>query len=123
MSTFDRLTVLFSTCLLLTVSTAAVGGDSLPVTITNDNPDAILVTAYDMNIQPRAAILVGQRINGFASIPLSITPGSAGYGHIAWTATSADTFSRRCGHRDRPQLSNNAVVHVYAKSRCHSPPS
>ncbi len=118
MRTPDQRTAIVSILVLLSVSASA---GSLPITITNDNPDTILVTAYDMNLHPRAEILVGQRINGFASIPISVTPGPTGYGHISWSATSVDTFSRRCGHRDRPRLLNNAIVHVYAKSRCHLP--
>jgi hypothetical protein len=106
----------------LCLGTAALGGDSLPITIINDNPEVVLVTVYDMNVQPPAAILSGVQIAGFASIPLTITPGPEGYGHIAWTATSADSFSRQCGHLDRPGLSNDVVVHVYAKSECSPPP-
>ena len=116
----DQRTVFISVLLLLSAS-APAAGDGLPITITNDNPDAILVTAYDMNLRPRAVIMVGQRINGFASIPISVTPGTTGYGHISWSATTVDTSFRRCGHHDRPRLPNNAVVHVHANSRCHSP--
>jgi len=111
-------TALVATLPALWLSSAVRGGDSLPITITNDNPDAILVTAYDLNVQPRAALLVGVKISGFASIPLSITPGPDGYGHLSWTATSADTFSRQCGHRDRAGIAGDAVIHVYANSEC-----
>lgn len=110
--------VLFSTWLMLLVSASAVGDEALPITILNDNPDAILVSVYDMNLQPPAAILMGQHVNGFASIKISITPGAAGYGHLSWTASSADTFSRRCSRRDRSGIQSNAVVHVYAKAQC-----
>jgi hypothetical protein len=118
MHTLDMRTVLAATLPALWLSASALGGDSLPITITNDNSDPILVTAYDLNAQPRAAILVGVKIEGFASIPLSITPGPDGYGHLSWTATSADTFSRQCGQRDRTGISSDAVIHVYAKSEC-----
>jgi hypothetical protein len=118
MHTLDMRTVLAATLPTLWLSSSALGGDSLPITITNDNSDAILVTAYDLNAQPRAAIMVGVKINGFASIPLSITPGPDGYGHLSWTATSADTFSRQCGHRDRTRIASDAVIHVYANSEC-----
>ncbi len=118
MPTLERPQVLLSAMLLLFVSISAVGDDSLAITIVNDNPDTILVSAYDMNLHPPAAIITGQKINGFASIEISITPGAEGLGRLSWTASSADAFSRRCGHRDRSGLKNNAVVHTYAKSRC-----
>jgi hypothetical protein len=112
--------VLLGTLLTVSVAPSALGDGTLPITITNDNPDTILVTAYDMNAQPRAAVLKAERINGFGSIPLSVTPGIAGYGHISWTATGQDAFFRKCGHGDRPRLSNGAVVHVHARSTCPS---
>ncbi len=121
MHRFDMRIILTASAAAVWFSAAALGGDSLPVTITNDNSDSILVTAYDLNVRPRAAILVGVKISGFASIPLSITPGPDGYGHIVWSATSADSFSRQCGHRDRARISNNAVIHVHANSECRSP--
>jgi len=120
MHTLDMRIALVALLPALWLSSSALGGDSLPITITNDNSDAVLVTVYDLNVQPRAPILVGVKIAGFASIPLSITPGPDGYGHLSWNATSADTFSRQCGHRDRAQIASDAVIHVYAKSECGS---
>ena len=119
MHTLEKPTVVLGTLLLLLISVAAIADENLPITITNDNPGTILVTAYDMNLHPPVAIMKGQLINGFASVKISITPGATGYGHLSWTASTADTFSRRCGHRDRSWLQNTAVVHVYAKSLCN----
>jgi hypothetical protein len=83
MHTLEQPWVLISTMSLLFVSISAAGDGVLPITIVNDNPDTILVSAYDMNLHPPAAIMMGQKISGFASI----------------------------------DISNNAVVHVYAKSQ------
>ena len=107
--------------LLLSVGGSAVGDGALRITITNDNPETILATIYDMNTQPRSAIFVGHEINGFASIPISITPGPDGYGHLSWTATTTDNFFHQCGSRDRAGLADGTAVHVYAKSECSSP--
>lgn len=105
---------------LLSAGTFADGG-GMPITLINDNPDTVLVTAYDQNANPPAAVLSSRPINGFATIPLLITPGPDGTGHIAWNAVSADSFVGLCGHLDRPQLAANSVVHVYAKTNCHAP--
>jgi hypothetical protein len=109
------------TMLLLFASAAALGDGAVRITITNDNPETILATVYDMNAQPRAAIVAGQRINGFASISISISAGPDGYGHLSWTATTTDSFFHKCGSRDRSGLEDDTVVHVYAKSECRSP--
>jgi len=121
MHSVDMRIILAAPAAALWLSTAALGGDSLPITLTNDDSESILVTAYDVNVQPRAAILTGVKISGFASIPLAITPGADGYGHIIWSATSADAFSRQCGYRDRARIANNAVIHIRATSECDSP--
>ena len=120
MQTSGPRTLLAAIALLLFASAFADGG-GMSISIINDNPDTFLVTAYDLNLYPPAAILSARRINGFATIPLSITPGPDGYGHISWNAVSADNFVGQCGSKDRPQLLANTVVHVFAKSDCHSP--
>jgi hypothetical protein len=107
--------------LLALASTTALGDGSVPITILNDNPDTILVTAYDMNSRPRMALLQDRQINGFASILVTITAGRGGHGHLSWTARSADSFVGKCGSKDRPKLTSNTVVHVYAKSDCGAP--
>jgi hypothetical protein len=102
-------------------SSVALGDGSVPITILNDNPDTILVTVYDMNSKPRMALLQGREINGFASISVTVTAGRHGHGHLSWTARSADSFVGKCGAKDRPRLTSDTVVHVYAKSDCAAP--
>jgi len=112
------LAVMLGISLFTLVDDAAAGGDVIPITITNDNAGAIFVTVYDDNLTPAAPILSSQKISGFASIPISVTAGATGYGHVSWTATTGGSFHHRCGHRDRPGLRNGSVVHVRAGSGC-----
>jgi hypothetical protein len=106
--------------LLLTLSAAAtaVGDDMVSLKISNDGTDDILVTVYDMNAEPPGAVIVRQRISGFAWIPLSVTAGRAGFGHIQWTATSAVEGGHGCGQRDTRGLGNDDSVSVFADSPC-----
>ncbi len=118
MNTHDLRTVSAGALLCVLGGASALGDAGLPVTITNDNSDAILVTVYDLNGSSRTALFTGQRVNGFASIPVSITVGAEGTGHLKWTAASVDTFARKCGQGDVTGLANNAEVHVSANSDC-----
>jgi hypothetical protein len=105
------------TCLSMG-SLPARANDTVSITITNDNTDDILVTVYDMNTHPRSKVLDGQRISGFASVPVSVTAGAGGTGHVYWRATNLDPDTPQCGHRDKAGLSNGASVHVSAHSQC-----
>jgi hypothetical protein len=96
----------------------ALADDSVPITVTNDNTDDVIISLYDINTTPRSKLLSHQRINGFASIPLSVTAGADGTGHVYWTAVTADPGTRKCGRKDKPGLQSDASVHVYAKSDC-----
>ena len=109
--------VILGLLLTLLVGATAVGDDLVAVRITNDDADDILVTVYDMNTEPPAAVVFRQRINGFAWIPVSVTAGEAGTGHIRWTATSAAGL-RRCGHHGNRELGNDDSVRVFADSSC-----
>jgi hypothetical protein len=105
--------------LLLTLTgVTALGDDLVSLKISNDGTDDILVTVYDMNAEPPGAVIVRQRISGFAWIPVSVTTGRAGFGHIRWTATSAVPGQRRCGQRDTRGLGNDDSVSVFADSPC-----
>ena len=106
--------------LLLTLSAGAtaVGDDMVAVKLSNDGTDDILVTVYDMNAAPPGAVVVRQRISGFAWIPVSVTAGRAGFGHIQWTATSAAAGQHRCAQRDTRGLGNDDSVAVFADSPC-----
>lgn len=104
--------------LLLLAAGAGADGDSVVIRISNDGTDDILVTVYDMNADPPGAVIVRQRINGFAWIPISVTAGAGGTGHIRWTATSALPGPHRCGHDGSRGLGNDDSVRVFADSQC-----
>jgi hypothetical protein len=104
--------------LTVIVSATAVGDDMVTIKINNDGTDDILVTVYDMNSEPPGAVIVRQKVNGFAWIPVSVTAGAAGLGHIRWTATSARAGVRRCGHQGNRGLGNDDAVRVFADSDC-----
>jgi hypothetical protein len=111
--------VILGLLMTLLVGATAVGDDMVELTlrITNDDADDILVTVYDMNADPPVPVAIRQRINGFAWIPVSVTAGEAGTGHIRWTATSAAS-PRRCGHHGNRGLGNDDSVRVFADSSC-----
>jgi hypothetical protein len=103
--------------LVLSLGAMAQADDMLAISITNDNTNDVLVTVRDLNTLAHTKVLVGQRINGFASIPVSITAGADGTGHLSWVAwTGGD--DPKCGRKVRPGVANNASVHVYAKAAC-----
>jgi hypothetical protein len=115
--------------LLLAVSVGgALGGeDRVAIRISNESTDDIVVTVYDMNATPPEAVVLRQRINGFAWIPASVTAGATGTGHVRWTATSAGAYGAagaerpRCGHYDKRGLANDESVGVFANSGCAAP--
>jgi len=103
--------VILGFLLALLAGTTAVGDDDMvSLRISNDDTDDILVTVYDMNAEPPGAVIVRQRINGFAWIPVSVTAGAGGTGHIRWTATSAVPGPRRCGHHGNRGLQPDLAV-------------
>ena len=63
---------------LLSAFGAAHADEMLPITIVNDNTNDVIVTVRDLNTLAHTKVLVGQRINGFASIPVSIMAGADG---------------------------------------------
>jgi hypothetical protein len=103
--------------LLLSASGSAEADEMLPITIVNNNTNDVIVTVRDLNTLAHTKVLVGQRINGFAAIPVSITAGADGTGHVRWTATTAGDIPK-CGVKERAGLGGNDSVHVYAKSAC-----
>jgi len=108
------------TVMLCLRSVAAMAADTVPIRVTNDGTDAIIVSLYDMNTNPRGKLLSHQTINGFASIPIAVSPDADGNGHVYWRAVTADRDMRQCGRKDKPGLAKDATVHVYAKSDCPS---
>jgi hypothetical protein len=98
----------------------AFADDKVPITVTNDNNDDVIVSLFDMNTTPRTKLLSHQRINGFASVPIAVTADANGNGHVYWKARSSGSDTPKCGAKDKPGLSTDASVHVYAKSACAS---
>jgi hypothetical protein len=103
---------------LVLASGAALADDGVPIKITNDGTTDIVVTVYDMNTTPHRVVVSGQRINGFSTVPVSVTPGPDGMGHVSWTATSVDHDTRMCGHENQRGLANDALVNVHADTSC-----
>jgi hypothetical protein len=103
---------------LLLLGANAWGGDGVDVTITNDSTDDIVVTVYDLSVGPKAVVLAHAHINGFTSIPISVTPDETGHANLAWTAISTDATSRKCGHAEDDGLANEASLAVKADSEC-----
>ena len=112
--------VILGFLLTLLAGGTAIGDDVVALTlrISNNDTDDILVTVYDMNADPPGAVIVRQRINGFAWIPVSVSAGSAGFGHVRWTATSAAAGQHRCGQHDTHGLGDDDSVPVFADSPC-----
>ena len=107
-----------SLMLMLLPTTAALADDSVTIRIYNDGADNMVVTVYDMNAQPPGAVLASQRINGFAWIPVSVTAGAVGNGHIMWIARTAGASFHRCGHQEMRGLANDDSVRIFADSKC-----
>jgi hypothetical protein len=102
----------------LLMAGTALGSEGVQVKITNDGTQDIIVTVYDMNTKPRGILLQNERINGFTSAPISAVADAAGHANLAWTATSADDTSRKCGHDETLGLGNDSAVHVHADGSC-----
>ncbi len=104
-------------CLPLLAARTAHGGEGVEVKITNDGTEDIVVTVYDLSTEPRKAVLSNVRINGFTSLPISLTGDANGKADLSWTATSIDQVSPKCGHAETV-VSNAASVNVHADSAC-----
>jgi|SRR5580692_11667152 hypothetical protein len=113
-----RPVIIFSLALALLVSAAAVSDDPVTIRIYNDDADDIVVSVYDMNAQPPQAVISNQRINGFAWIPISVTPGAVGKGDVNWVARTADPSFHQCGYQEMRGVANDAFVYVFANSSC-----
>lgn len=103
----------------LLVSETALA-DGVQVKISNDGTEDIVVTVYDMNTRPRSVVVQNARINGFSTLPISASIDASGMANLAWTATSVDPNSRKCGHDQTMGLGNDAAVHVHADSSCEA---
>ena len=103
---------------LVLIGVAALAGDGVSLKITNDGIVDIYVTVQDTNTHPRSAAITHQRINGFVSVPISVTPDANGLANISWTAVAVDSDDRRCGRGARSGLNDGANVNVHADSQC-----
>jgi hypothetical protein len=117
MRTMNQL-VMLSLSLVLLVSAAAVADDPVMIRVYNDDADAIVVTVYDVNARPQGAVLANQRIDGFAWVPVSVTAGALGKGHVKWTARTADTGLDKCGYQEAHGVTNDAFLYIHADSKC-----
>jgi hypothetical protein len=115
MGTLTKAAILIGFSLM---TAAAVADDQVSIRIYNDEADDIVLSVYDMNTQPPAVVVAGQRINGFAWIPLSVSAGAVGKGHLKWIARTVDPDFRKCGYREIHGVANDAVVSVSANSTC-----
>jgi hypothetical protein len=99
---------------------AALGGDGINLTVTNDGIVDIFVTVYDTSVRPNAVVLSHQRINGFTSVPISISADGGGRGNVSWTAIGVDNRDPQCGRGAGNGLSGDANVNVHVDSGCGS---
>lgn len=99
-------------------ATPTFGDETVDLRIYNDTADEIVVTLYDLNATPPERVLQRKIINGFAWFPASVTPGIEGDGHVRWIAETTGTSFHKCGHRERRGLTSDAMVRVFADSRC-----
>jgi hypothetical protein len=104
--------------LMLLAGAAVVADDPVTIRIYNDNAEDIVVSVYDMNAQPPEAVVANQRINGFAWIPVSVTAGAVGKGHVKWVARNIDPSFHSCGSQEMRGVTNDALVYVSVDSSC-----
>lgn len=100
------------------LSASVIGDDGVNVTINNNTTRNLLVTVYDLNASPPMRVLASETINGFASMSILIVADASGEGHLSWTANTTGKDMRRCGHRDRPGISDGDMVNVFVDSDC-----
>jgi hypothetical protein len=103
---------------LILSAVAALAGDGVNLGITNDGIVDIFVTVQDTSTKPRAVVMAHQRINGFVTVPISVSTDATGVANISWTAVAVDAQDRHCGHGARSGLSDGTNVNVHADSEC-----
>jgi hypothetical protein len=112
-----------SVLILCAIGVPAVADDAMSVTIVNDTTADIFVTVYDISSKPSQKALSSQKLNGFASVNITIGADAEGRGHVAWTATSMDPDNHTCGRNEVAGLANNDSVHVSAAGSCAPTPT
>lgn len=94
----------------------AFGDEGISLHITNDGTVDIYVTVNDAN--SHSPIIEHQRLNGFATLPITAAADDKGHANITWTTISVDNRDRHCGRGARNGLENDATVNVRADSSC-----
>jgi hypothetical protein len=110
--------IILSLSLTLLASAAAVADDPVMIRMYNDDADDIVLSVYDMNAQSPQAVIANQRINGFAWIPISVTAGAVGKGHVKWIARTVDSGFHRCGYQEVHGVADGALLYVSVNSSC-----
>ena len=108
--------LIFGVIPLVLGSGAALGDEGISLHITNDGTGDIYVTVTDAN--SHSPIIEHQRLNGFATLPITATADEQGHANITWTTISVDNSDRHCGRGTRNSLENDATVNVRADSSC-----
>jgi hypothetical protein len=117
MQWFHRVgTLIIGATALLLAGREALGDEGISVHITNDGTVDIYVTVNDTN--SHAPIIEHQRLNGFATLPITVSADDKGRANITWTTISVDNNDRHCGRGTRANLENDATVNVHADSSC-----
>src|SRR5258708_25505345 len=91
--------IILGLMLMMFVSATVVADDPVMIRIYNDDADAIFVSVYDMNAQPPEAT-IGERINGFASIPFALPSAAAGKDDLQLMARTDDPDLHKCGYKE-----------------------
>ena len=120
MLTMSRTVIIFTVSLMLLASAASDADDPLMIRIYNDDADDIVLSVYDMNARPPGAVIANRRINGFAWIPIPVTAGVVGKGHVKWIARTVDPGFHRCGYQEMRGVADDALVRVSANSSCRN---
>jgi hypothetical protein len=101
---------------ILIGGTDALGDEGISIHITNDGTVDLYVSVNDTNLH--SPIIEHQRLNGFATLPITASADDKGLANITWTTISVDNNDRHCGRGTRTSLDNDATVNVHADSGC-----
>jgi hypothetical protein len=113
-----RAVLIVALALILPAAVDAVADDPVTIRIYNDDAESIDLSVYDLNARPPDTTIVNQRVNGFAWIPISLTAGTIGKGHLKWTVRTVDPSFHRCGSQEVREVPNDSFVYVFADSSC-----
>jgi hypothetical protein len=115
---FQRICTLLIGAAPLVIGSAARGDEGISLHITNDGTGDLYVTITDAN--SRTPIIEHQRLNGFATLPVTASADEQGHANITWTTISVDNSDRHCGRGSNSSLATDATVNVRADSSCGS---